>query len=221
MPDERGHPEHSEGSAFDRLIAREAKGYRGDSRPPADRMWSRIEGDVSRALREPERSRFRQWTWLAAGAGIAAALVVGIAIGRGSRAPSPATTVASNQPGVPADSLRSAMMQAVMLAHLGQTEIFLTEVRADLKAGRENPERAERSRALLARTRLIMASDTRRAPTVERLLEDLELVLAAISALPDSGSRRSTDTRLLDEQLEEGTVLPRIRTVLPGPATSE
>ena len=112
-------------------------------------------------------------------------------------------------------------MQAIVVSHLGQAEVFLTEVRADLKTGRENPERRDRSRDLLARTRLIMAQGTSRAPTIERLLQDLELVLAEISALPDSGSRRSTDTRLLDERLDAGTVLPRIRTLLPGPATSE
>lgn len=205
-------------SKLDDLIAREAKGYRGRSQPPADRMWSRIEGDV-RASIDP-RVRMRRTSWLIAGAGIAAALVIGIAIGRGSRAPVPAVA-SSNQPVIPADSLRSAVMRAVVLAHLGQTEIFLTEVRADLKAGRDNPERSERSRDLLARTRLIMASENRREPAVDRLLEDLELVLATISALPDSGARRGTDSRLLDERLDEGTVLPRIRTLLPGPATTE
>jgi hypothetical protein len=62
-----------------------------------------------------------------------------------------------------------------------------------------------------------MANDAARAPAVERLLQDLELVLAEIAALPDSGERRSIDARLLDERLRAGSVLPRIRTVLPSP----
>jgi hypothetical protein len=181
-------------------------------------MWSRIQGDVAQAL-QPRPARSTQWLML--GAGLAAALVIGVAIGRSSKSAQAPTQVASAQPGVSVDSLRDAVMGAIVLSHLGQSEIFLTEVRADLKAGRDNPDRASRSRELLARTRLIMTSDTRRAPTMERLLEDLELVLAAISAIPDSGARRSTDTRLLDERLDAGTVLPRIRTLLPGPATTE
>ena len=108
-------------------------------------------------------------------------------------------------------------MRAVTWSHLVQAEAFLTEVRVDLKTGRHDPERGDRSRQLLARTRLIMANHSAPAPSVERLLEDLELVLAEIAALPDSGMRRSIDARLLDERLSAGTVLPRIRTILPSP----
>jgi hypothetical protein len=51
---------------------------------------------------------------------------------------------------------------------------------------------------------------------MDLLLKDLELLLAEISALPDSG--RPLDRQLLDEQLRRGTVLPRIRTTLPARA---
>jgi hypothetical protein len=206
---------------LDRLIDREARGYHAGSQTPADKMWSRIEGDVARAIRRPS-PRIRHWTVLAAGAGIAAALVIGVAIGRRSvRIDAPATssvaTTASNASATSADSARDALMGALTLNHLGQAEMFLTEVRADLKTGRHDPRRGERSRQLLARTRLIMANDAPRAPTVEQLLQDLELVLAEIAALPDSGTRRSMDARLLDERLRVGAVLPRIRTILPSP----
>jgi hypothetical protein len=208
----------SDDPKFDELIEREAKGYRARGVPPTERMWLRIEGDVARAIRRPRLSVARRWSWLAAGAGIAAALVVGIAIGRRTvtndgttRPPQVALTP------LQADSARDAQMRAVTWSHLGQAEAFLTEVRADLKTGRDDPERSDRSRALLARTRLIMANDASRTPSVDRLLQDLELVLAEIAALPDSGMRRSIDVRLLDERLSAGTVLPRIRTILPSP----
>ena len=203
---------------FDDFIGREAKGYRAGGQPPADRMWSRIEGDVADAVRRP---RFRQWPVLAAGAGIAAALVIGIAIGQRS-ARREQSVIAQAPTAIPAarDSTRDALMRALTLNHLGQTEVFLTEVRADLTTGRRDPQRSERSRELLTRTRLIMASDAERAPAVDRLLEDLELVLAQIAALPDSGTRRSTEARLLKQRLQVGTVLPRIRTILPGPSST-
>jgi hypothetical protein len=215
----------SETSQFDKddeIIAREAKGYRARSAPPADVMWSRIESDVAAAIRRPDPRIGRRWTWLAAGTGIAAALVIGVAIGRRSMrseavGPSSIAVAPPSPSSLLADSARDAQMRAVTLSHFAQAEVFLTEVRADLTSGRNNPLRDERSRELLARTRLIMASDARRAPSVEQLLQDLELVLAGISALPDNGGRRGSDVRLLDERIRVGEVLPRIRTILPSP----
>lgn len=218
MPEDKGHPEPNGQSVLDRMIDREARGYRAGATPRADRMWSRIETDVAAAIQSRRRARYTPW--LVAGVGIAAALVIGVAIGRRS-SPAPATQVASSSPAVSADSLREAMMRAILLSHFGQVEVFLTEVRADLKTGRDDPLRGERSRDLLARTRLIMSHESPRVATVERLLQDLELVLAEISALPDSGVRRAVDSRLLDERLDAGTVLPRIRTLLPGQPSSE
>ena len=212
----------SDDRRLDEIIDREAKGYRAGGVPPADRMWSRIEGDVTTAIKRHSFPHGRNWPWLAAGAGIAAALVIGIAIGRRTitndgRMTSIVGVDSSVVGGTPVDSIRAAQMRAVTWSHLVQAETFLTEVRADLKTGRHDPERGDRSRQLLARTRLIMANDAAPAPSVERLLEDLELVLAEIAALPDSGMRRSLDARLLDERLSAGTVLPRIRTILPSP----
>src|SRR5688500_11961865 len=119
------------------MIDREAKGYRADTTPRADLMWSRIEADVASAIQPPRRSRYTPW--LVAGVGIAAALVIGVAIGRRStRTDAPATQIASTS-SVSADSLRETMMRAIVLGHLGQAEVFLTEVRADLKTGRDDP----------------------------------------------------------------------------------
>ena len=208
---------------FDELIHREAKGYRAGSQPPADAMWSRIEGEVASAIRRPERHHGRHWTWLAAGAGIAAALVIGVAIGRRSMQRDAAVSMAeSREPRAESRDARadSTQMRALTLSHFAQTEMFLTEVRADLNTGRHDPERDARSRHLLARTRLIMASDAGRAPAIEQLLQDLELVLAGIAALPDSGARRPADPRLIDERVRVGAVLPRIRTILPSPPAS-
>lgn len=209
------------------MIAREAKGYRSESQPPADAMWSRIELDVARAIkRKPGVTGVtRYWPWLAAGAGIAAALVIGVALGRRGALgrPDTAHVATVNTAGtsasfatISADSLRSLQTRVATLNHLAQVEVFLTEVRADLRTGRNTADRDDRSRSLLTRTRLLMANDAGQAPAVERLLQDLELVLAEIAVLPDSGGRGSVDVRLLKERLSAGTVLPRIRTILPA-----
>jgi hypothetical protein len=212
----------SDDPQFDDMISRAAKGYRAKSEPPADAMWSRIEGDVADAIRNPEPRIGRHLPWLAAGAGIAAALVIGVAIGRRSTQSdartSPTTVATAGITPAQADSVREAQMRTLTLSHFAQAEMFLTEVRADLKTGRNDPQRDERSRELLSRTRLIMASDARRAPAVEQLLQDLELVLAGIAALPDSGARKPGDQRLIDEGTRVTGVLPRIRTLLPSPS---
>ena len=215
----------SDDAKFDDLLRREAKGYRSAGEPPADEMWARIEHDVASAIQRPKKV-MPHWPWLAAAAGIAAALVVGVAIGRrsvttdGTPGVPPATASAPTLRATPADSLRDAQMRAVTMSHLVQAEVFLTEVRSDLTTGRHDPERGERSLHLLARTRLLMGNDAARAPAVERLLEDLELVLAEIAALPDSNGHRSVQKQLLDERLRVGTVLPRIRTILPAPPSA-
>ena len=200
------------------MISRVSRGYREKNQPPADAMWARIEADVADAIRVPEPRVGRYLPWLAAGVGIAAALVIGVAIGRRSATLDRRTTdqVATTPPAVP-DSVREAQMRALTISHFAQAEVFLTEVRADLKTGRNNPDRDARSRELLTRTRLILASDAQRVPAVEQLLQDLELVLAGIAALPDSGKSKPSDVRLMDEQIRVGGVLPRIRTILPAP----
>jgi hypothetical protein len=213
----------SDDAKFDELIDREAKGYRAGAEPPADLMWSRIESDVARAIRRPEAGIGRHWRWLAAGAGIAATLVVGVAIGRHTRVDDAArqpTAVAVASTDSSVSAAHDVQMRAVTMSHLGEAEVLLTEVRADLTSGRNDALRGERSRQLLARTRLLLANGAAPTPAVERLLEDLELVLAEIAALPDSGRRRTIDARLLDERLRGGTVLPRIRTILPSPTAA-
>jgi len=203
---------------FDDFLRRAAKDYNAPVPPPADAIWSRIEGDVAKAIRPAQIKQFRQRrTWILISTGIAATLMLGVAVGRWTVGPVQIidTPVAVHQATTADDSTRSAAhAEAVTLAHLADAEVFLTVVRSDLKAGRTDAERAARSRELLVRTRLLLGASADRSPAVEQLLEDLELLLAEIAALPKS--RPSMDLRLLDETMREGNVLPRIRATLPA-----
>lgn len=209
---------------FNEFIRRNAAGYRADAPVPSDAIWGRIERDVADAVVTPRRVAPRRRGWLFAGAAIAATLLVGIGIGRltGPRAgPAPAATRIAGVPGAvatPDDSLRRRThLRATAYDHLGDTEVFLTEVRADLRAGRSDDERDERSRELLARTRLLLESREQQSPSVTRLLEDIELLLAEIRTLPDTGSRsRPADAALLEESLTRNDIIPRIRTAVPS-----
>lgn len=202
---------------FDDFVRRHAAGYRAGAEPPADEMWRGIEAQVQAAI-QPTSPRFaRRSVWLVIGAAIAATLVVGVVIERWSAVPGGA---AHMEVATSADSARlAAHLHASTVDYLEDAQVFLTEFRADLRADRPpagGGDRARRSRELLARTRLLLASPEAQSPTVNRLLEDLELLLAEIAVLPDSG--RSVDATLLEETLKRDDIIPRIRTTLPRPA---
>ena len=207
---------------FEEFLRRETRDYHAPVPPPADAMWARIEPDVADAIRQPQVRRFPvRRVWLYAGAGLAAAMLLGVAIGRWSAvgAPSASTRITQAPPanGNGSDSARRAVhVRASTLDHLAQTEMFLTAVRADLSAGRiaRDDEVTAKSLELLTRTRLLLDASEDRSPAVEQLLQDLELLLAEIAAMPPSGGR--ADRRLLEETMRQGDILPRIRTTLPA-----
>jgi hypothetical protein len=205
-----------EDSKFDEFVRRETSRFVEPMTPPADAMWAAIAPEVARAIRPPAGAGWRRGLWLGIGVGLAAALVIGVGVGRWSatRPTSQVTAAATARVSVD-DSLRAAAIADASIArYLGEAEVFLTAVRADLKAGRRDNDRAERSRQLLARTRLLLASGEPRSAAVDLLLRDLELMLAELSALPDSG--RAIDEQLIEQRLRQGTILPRIRTTLPA-----
>lgn len=200
---------------FDDFARRHAAGYRAGAQPPADEMWRGIEAQVQAAIRPAPPRLARRSIWIAAVGAIAATLVIGVAIGRWSAAPRATLRV---EVATSADSARlTAHLHAATQDYLEDAQVFLTEFRADLRAGRSSAgDRARRSRELLARTRLLLARPEAQSPNVNRLLEDLELLLAEIAVMPDSA--HSIDATLLEETLRRDDIIPRIRTTLPRPA---
>jgi hypothetical protein len=72
------------------------------------------------------------------------------------------------------------------------------------------------ARQLLATNRLLLDSPAAIEPATRLLLEDLELVLAEIAQL--SRQSRAQDLQLIREGLEQGNVMPRLRTAVPAGA---
>lgn len=204
---------------FDEFVRRHAQDYRGEPSAPADEMWARIESEVAEAIGAPGRARSTRRLWLVPAVALAAALLIGIGIGRWSTSRIPSTSPAVRVAMTPNDSARRlSHLRATAYDHLGETEIFLTAVRADLRAGRSDADRTQRSLELLARTRLLLSRRDAQPPEVMRLLEDIELLLAEIAAIPDTGRAKSADTRLLQDALSHDDIIPRIRTALPTPS---
>jgi hypothetical protein len=204
---------------FDEFLRGAAKDYKASSDAHAGDIWAAIAPDVAKAINPQRRfpASLRTATWV--GIGIAATLMIGVGVGRWSNRPDAQQQqqhVAVQHPAPVNDdsSAHVAHVRATAIEHLADAEVFLTTVRADMKAGRTEADRAERSRELLARTRLLLGSTSNATPNVKRLLEDLELLLAEIAAMPPSHS--SMDKTLLDESMREGNIIPRIRATLPA-----
>jgi hypothetical protein len=211
MSSRESGPVHDDDEKFDDFLRQAARDYNAPVTPRADALWTAIEPEVARAI-APKRSSIRSFTFRV-GAAIAATLVVGVAVGRWTSrltvAPPPATASATQD-----STSSSGYARAVTMEHFAEAEVFLTSVRSELKAGLPDADRAERSRDLLVRTRVLLGASQHRSPEVARLLEDLELLLAEIAALPSSSS--SLDQEILDESMRDGNVIPRIRATLPA-----
>jgi len=164
------------------------------------------------------RARRIHFPWLQAGAAAAAVLVLGIGIGRMSKGPErlPTARVEAPAPGTPmtGDAYRVAVAQ-----HLTRTETLLTSFRAEAAGGRVDASAVEWAGQMLSTTRLLLDSPAADDPRLRTLLEDLELVLAQIAALPtrtDTPSTTHTEVDLARRAVEEKQLLPRMQTLAPA-----
>lgn len=182
-----------------------------------------VEADDPRDELAARRARKLRFPWLQAGIAAAAVLALGIGIGRVSKGPGrlPTARVEAPAPGTPmtGDAYRVAVAQ-----HLSRTETLLTSFRADAAGGRVDASAVEWAGQMLSTTRLLLDSPAADDPRLRTLLEDLELVLAQIAALPtrpDTSATTHTEVDLARRAVEEKQLLPRMQTLAPAgsPAT--
>jgi len=190
--------------------------YHVPSETPREEMWSAISSrldapqtevlDISIARRRRTFTASGAVGWAAAAAAV---LLLGVGLGRmtapegGERAP-----IATMQ-------MTPTSMAFAAQDHMRRTESLLTMVRTDARAGRIDPTTARWARGLLSQTRLLMDAQDDATPRMNDLLLDLELVLAQIVGVAETGSmdegRARTELDLLLRSLNDGAVLPRIR----------
>jgi hypothetical protein len=206
---------------LDERIRAAARDYNAPPEAPREKMWARIAearraramestGDVRVLTAGPRVLPLRRWRWGVLAAAAAAILAVGVGIGRVSVAPS-----GSDWEG---HATRGAAYQFAAQEHLGQSEVFLTLFRASVGQDGDYRVAAASARQLLASNRLLLDSPAAVDPKIRLLLEDLELVLAEISQL--SPSSRAEDLDLIREGIEQGDVMPRLRTAVPAGSAS-
>ena len=198
---------------FDDLLQDALRSY---NRPPDDRemplddMWRSIEAQAF-----PARSRASRYArWLP----IAAALVVGIGIGRLSlvrrQAVTPPSTaaVAVAQRPAPTAELPSQSLDPATSRYLGQAAALLVALPAEANVGRPDQPFMKRANELLLTTRLLLDSQSGNDPAMRNLLEDLELVLVQVVRLEkERQPSRRTELELIQQALDQRDVIPRLR----------
>ena len=225
---------HDADDRFDALLRDAAATY---NRPPADgdlpldAMWQTIEADAfptsgtraaprgQETARSTERRRFwrsgwRHSQWLR----IAAALVIGVGIGRislliGASRNTP-TDIERPSPSATAQTVASTPQSydPSTSRYLGQAAALLIALPAEANTGRPDRRFLTRANELLVTTRLLLDSPSASEQGLRNLLEDLELVLVQVVRLEHERDRaQRTELELIQQALDQRDVLPRLR----------
>lgn len=95
-----------------------------------------------------------------------------------------------------------------MSRYLTQTAALLASLPSDRAGAQSDTGVATQAAMLLTQTHLLLDSQAGSDPTLHRLLEDLELVLAQVARL--RSSRNGPDLQLIHQALTSHDVLPRV-----------
>ena len=213
--------------AFDEWIGRTAPTLNAPGRVPRLEMWEAIQ--AARQVHEDARTgriagvtplRRGHWGLISA---IAAAVLLGVAIDRyGLRTiEGPESASVAEAPATEASD-PSRLYKIAAAQTLTQAEALLTAYRADgLQANDPAAARqlARWGRDILGSTRLLIDSPAGNDPQLRALLDDLELVLVQIVQLAGD-PLDEMDRALIDQALEDRSLLPRIRTAVPAGASA-
>jgi hypothetical protein len=193
---------------------------------PLDAIWSVVEREALavRVLQQldPDMTQKRRSFWQHHWFRVAAALVVGVGLGRVSlsfgrgQATQPAASaippVVTEAALAPDSEIVSKPFGPATAKYLGQATALLVALPTDASGDRPDRRLIARASDLLLTTRLLLDSPASSDPTLRGLLDDLELVLVQVVRLETerSGTRR-TELELIQQAIEQRDVLPRLR----------
>ena len=182
--------------------------------PDYEAMWGRIEREAFAGVRNTARTP----SWRIFSIGIAAALMMGIGLGRFSAQDDPAPTAAvavATDTATPASKAYDKAASEL----LGRTVVLLTSLPAEARSVGAGERFAHSATELLTNTRLLLDSPAASDVRFKDLLEDLELVLAQIAMLQTGRTRE--EIALITDALEERDVVPRIRSAVARLSTGD
>ena len=205
---------------FEERLRREAAHY---NMPPAQiarqAMWAAI---AAARLRDGEsrpvlggrsvpvpnvgpRSLWRRSAWI----GMAATLLIGVAVGRYLTTPASPVRAVADGPAA-AEAPAGEGYRLARAQHLARAEALLTAYSALPADSPTDVQLSRWAQDVLANTRLLLDSPAGRDAQARRLMEDLELVLVQLVQRP-VGARAIEERSLIDRSLERTQVLPRLR----------
>jgi hypothetical protein len=215
---------------FEEFLQREARGY---NEPPELAGRDELFASIMAARRNGDgRSKMKDGRWRPrmAWIGMAATLIVGVAIGkfalRGHDAPAAVPLVANGASGVsPATGDASASTGAgrtgnvsynrAATAELSRAEALLTAYGTSSAGAGVDKHLSAWARDILSNTRLLLDSPAADDPARRRLLQDLELVLVQmVQRSPAAGV--DGERAQIDRSMERTQVLTRLRSALPA-----
>lgn len=190
---------------FERLMKDAAETYNRPTEAPLDEMWASIESETfGTPLRTKQHVSWTANPWLR----MAAVLVLGVVIGRGSTLFQKSTPAPVAGPAVASTEIADSY-QLTTDRYLGQTVALLVEMPKQLQSGHADTAFIARANASLTTLRMLMDSDAAHNPRLRSLFEDLELVLVQVVQMPKGGS--ATDASLIREAMQQRDVMPRLR----------
>ncbi|MES2307035.1 MAG: hypothetical protein V4558_16150 [Gemmatimonadota bacterium] len=199
---------------LDELLT-EAKGtYRVPPAPPLDEIWQRVEAEAFadapvRSIRSAAGWRRTQWAGFSGA--IAAALLIGVFIGRKS-APSAVTPqVAVLAPTTPRAASTDPYQRATDEL-LGQSAVLLASLPQEGGRSDADVRFADQGAQLLTTTRLLLDSPVGGDSRMRTLLEDLELVLVQVTRI--RSQHHQDDLLLIHDALDQHDIVPRIRSAV-------
>lgn len=194
---------------LDDLLHDAAKSYRVPPNADFDAMWQRVEQEVFGPPLANGHGHRRAPSWRVFSVGLAASLVLGVALGRLTTRevalPETVNTVAS------ADSspLAPGLYAQAATELLDKTTLLLTSLPAEARGGLDDMQFTVQALELLTTTRLLLDSPAASDGRFRDLLEDLELVLAQVASLRSARGREEIE--LITDALLERDMVPRIR----------
>ena len=102
----------------------------------------------------------------------------------------------------------------VVLQHLEGSEAMITAFRTAARRGELDAQLATWSRELLSTTRMLEASAATEDPTMKRLLEDLDLVIAQIVQYVTHGTNNSEELDLIERSITTRGVITKLRSTV-------
>ena len=190
---------------FEKLMKDAAETYNRPPAPPLDQIWASIDSEsFGTKLPTTRRVNLIGNPWLR----MAAVLVLGVVIGRGSMVFTKSTPAASAPTAVVAQD-EADSYQLTTDRYLVQTASLLVQLPKQLQSGKTDSAFSDRANRSLAQLRLLMDSPAASNPRLRSLFEDLELVLVQVVQMPRGGS--ATDATLIRQAMQQRDVMPRLR----------